>query len=1218
VKKILRLILGSLCLAALAPVAHAQTSITVQADSPGIQISSNLFGIFFEEISLAGDGGIYAEMVRNRSLDNSGSPDYWTLVTTGTAAGSRSLDSSLPLNTNNLCSLKLTMTSGTGSVGAGNAGFWGMALTQDAVYDLSFYACSTTGFTGDLTARLESANGSTNYAQTSFSGLTTNWQRFAASLTPSATDTNARLVLSITNAGTVWLDVVSLFPQATFHSRTNGMRPDLANMLVAMRPSFMRFPGGCYVEGNVLANAFRWKNTIGDIAARPGHYNGVWGYRSTDGLGYHEYLQLCEDLGAEPLFVINCGMAHGDTVPLDQMGPWVQDALDAIEYANGDTNTTWGAQRVANGHPSPFNLKYMEIGNENSGTSYNDRYALFYDTIKSNYPNMHLVADVYSTSRPVEIADEHYYTTPATMASLANQYNSYSRSGPKIYVGEYAVTSGGGYGNLAGALGEAAFMTGMERNSDVVLMASYAPLFENVHNINWHPNAIRFDNSRVFGTPSYYVQQMFSLNRGDRVLPTVVSPSTALYVSSSLLQSNDQIIVKAVNFSSTSVTTQLRIVCARGLETNAITTVLTSANTLDENSFSQPTLVAPVTNTISGVSTNFQYTFPSNSLTIFRFQKLPPPPVAGFSASPTNGVAPLAVTFANTSTGSITSGFWNFGDGNTTNTTDTSLSYTYSTGGTYTVSLTMSGPGGSNTSTRSNYIVVLNPAQLVVSPASLNFGSVTIGQTNSLNFYVINTGSVSLSGTATSAAPFRVTSGSSYTVLPGQTQTVTVAFTPAAPGATTGSVVFASNGGDSTNGATGVGVCGYALTANSASSPAKGGTNTVYVITTSLCPWTATPSNVWLTIVSGRSGVSSGAVTYVVAPNGSSNARTGMVSIAGQPFMVTQSGNTAPQVTITPVSPVTLPVRTVNLNATATDSDGAPYGTLSTTWSKVSGGGSVVFSNVNAISTTATFSTNGTYVLRLTASDGALSTGNNVTVIVNATPGISTPPAVTNALAQVDGLTVAAGGEPACFIVGMYDPDTNSLSCLWDFGDGVPITDCNPCHVFTNCGQYAVSVVVSDGLASTNATSLVTIACQLALTKLQVKLNFAKTNSDSCTLSGVLDLGAGFNPASEVVTLDIGGVQVPFTLDAKGRGVSSFGRCTLAYNKKTKQWTLSANLAKGTWRTQWAAHGLANRTIPKPGVWVTIPVVVVIGDGAFADERPMLYTAMFNKSGLAK
>jgi alpha-L-arabinofuranosidase len=512
----------------------ATATIAIQADQPGARISSNLFGIFFEEINFGGEGGIYAEMVRNRSFYSSTSANYWTLVTQGTVTGVMGVDPNQPLNTNIPNSLKLTMQSGTGSVGAGNAGFWGMSLQAGATYDLNFYAAGSNGFTGPVSARLESSDGGSVYAQTSFSGLTTNWQHFAASLVSSGTDTNARLVLSITNTGTIWLDVVSLFPRASFHSRTNGLRLDLANMLAALKPSFLRFPGGNYIESNNVTNAVRWKKSIGDIALRPGHMNDSWGYWSTDGFGAYEFFQFCEDMGMEPLYDINCGLMLGyngntnNTVPLDQMGPWVQDALDLIEYANSSTNTTWGALRAANGHPAPFNLKYLEIGNENGGSYYDPRYTLFYDAIKAKYPDIRLISPVWGspsspTSRPVEIRDEHYYSSPATFISYATKYDSYSRTGPKVFVGEYAVTSGyGTYGNLAAALGEAAFMTGMERNSDIVQMASYAPLFANVNGIQWHPDLIYYDSYRFFGTPAYYVQQMFGQNRGDVILPTTV------------------------------------------------------------------------------------------------------------------------------------------------------------------------------------------------------------------------------------------------------------------------------------------------------------------------------------------------------------------------------------------------------------------------------------------------------------------------------------------------------------------------------------------------------------------------------------------------------------------------------------------------------------------------------------------------------------------------
>jgi alpha-L-arabinofuranosidase len=517
--------------------AQSTATISIQANQPGAVVSSNLFGIFFEEINFAGEGGIYAEMVRNRSFYTSTNANYWAFVTQGTAEGTMNVDPTQPLNTNIVNSLKLTMSSGTGSVGAANGGFWGMSLQSGATYNLNFYSMGSSGFGGPITAQLESSDRSKVYAQASFNGFTANWQHFAASLVSSGTDTNAQLVLGISNPGTVWLDVVSLFPAATFNNRTNGLRLDLANMLSALHPSFLRFPGGNFIEGENITNAVRWKKTIGDISQRPGHMNDAWGYWSTDGFGYEEFLQFCEDMGIQPLYGINCGLALGyngdtnNTVPASQLGAWVQDALDAIQYANGDTSTTWGALRAANGHPAPFNLQYMEIGNENGGAYYNTNYAMFYNAIKSNYPTMHIIACDWGgipSSAPVEIEDQHYYASAGTFDSYATMYDNYNRAGPKVFIGEYAVTSGyGAYGNLTSALGEAAFMTGMERNSDIVQMASYAPLFANLNDFQWLPDMIYYDSSRgLFGTPSYYVQELFGQNRGDVILPVTAAITT--------------------------------------------------------------------------------------------------------------------------------------------------------------------------------------------------------------------------------------------------------------------------------------------------------------------------------------------------------------------------------------------------------------------------------------------------------------------------------------------------------------------------------------------------------------------------------------------------------------------------------------------------------------------------------------------------------------------
>jgi alpha-L-arabinofuranosidase len=518
--------------------ATAETSLKVHVDQPGTKISPTLYGIFFEEINRAGEGGLYGEMIQNRSFeDDRGGNDVkpkhwpaWSLVAGKDAKVLAALDTSEPLNPKNPNSLRLEISETAGGrVGIANEGFRGIAVRQNAQYVARFYARGAGGLQGPLAVSIEDKDGKV-FASAKIDGIGPKWKKFAATLTATGTTTVGRLVISTESAGTLWIDSVSLFSKATWKERRNGLRIDLAEMLDQMQPAFVRFPGGCYVEGNKLANAFRWKDSIGGLAKRPGHWN-LWGYRSTDGLGYHEYLQMCEDLGAEPLFVINCGMAHEDSITVRDLGPWVQDALDAIEYANGPAESRWGALRAKAGHPAPFHLKYMEIGNENGGPVYQDHYRLFYDAIKAKYPEMHLVANEPTRQRPTEILDEHYYSSPEFFMARANQYDKYNRNGPKIYVGEYAVTEHCGKGNLSAAIGEAAFMTGMERNSDVVVMASYAPLFVNVGWRQWNPNAIVFDNARVFGTPSYHLQKMFSRTRGDVVLgldfnaPDVVVPS---------------------------------------------------------------------------------------------------------------------------------------------------------------------------------------------------------------------------------------------------------------------------------------------------------------------------------------------------------------------------------------------------------------------------------------------------------------------------------------------------------------------------------------------------------------------------------------------------------------------------------------------------------------------------------------------------------------------
>jgi alpha-L-arabinofuranosidase len=508
--------------------------LTVHAATPGINTSPVLYGGFFEEINHAGDGGLYAEMIANRSFEETPNyPDQWVVVNGGKGKGQIALNTKELINKVQGHSLALTITSADSqnTVGISNRGYWGINLVKGSVYKLSFYAKSGVKFQGGLNIRIETSNGKSVLAEDNLQKLGDDWQQYKFTFNAKETSNDARLMISSTSVGTVYFDMVSLFPEATWKQQPNGLRADLAEMVDAISPKFMRFPGGCFVEGDSLANAYHWKETIGDIASRPGHW-GIWQYRSTDGLGFHEFLKWSEDLGAEPLYVINVGISHKfgnvmdtEMVPLAELQPWIQDALDAIEYANGPATSKWGAKRVANGHPKPFNLKYLEIGNENNFqmSDYAQRYPLFYKAINAKYPDIQLIANAVVPGQTVDYIDEHYYESPNWFMANANRYDSYDRNGPKIYVGEYAVTKGAGKGNMDAALGEAAFLTGVERNSDIVKMASYAPLFVNDNDRRWNPDAIVFNNEKVYGTPSYYVQQLFGRNKGDMILPTTLS-----------------------------------------------------------------------------------------------------------------------------------------------------------------------------------------------------------------------------------------------------------------------------------------------------------------------------------------------------------------------------------------------------------------------------------------------------------------------------------------------------------------------------------------------------------------------------------------------------------------------------------------------------------------------------------------------------------------------
>ena len=541
-KKIILLVSIGIFLLGLTSIIQAQTKsnteakITIEVNKPGQKISPTLFGIFFEDINNSTDGGIYPELVINRSFEDADTLQHWKFISADQKSSAsifnpegKSFDRPpiIPLNPFNLHSLLLKVN---GFFKLENDGYWGMNIVKRNKYTfkLASVVPTTDGFKASLNIRIVSSDGK-ELASGELIDFTDTWQYYSLNLTATGSDPKAHLEISGNGNGILYLDMVSLLPDTTW--KNHGLRVDLSEALAALNPTFVRFPGGSWVDGGNISTMYYWKNTIGNIDTRSEIWN-LWHYNATNSVGYYEYLQMAEDLGAEPLFCINAGISYRDVIPMDKMGQWIQDALDAIEYANGPITSVWGSLRAKNGHPKPFNLKYIEIGNENGMAPYAERWKLMADAIHAKYPNIILIANEWAGGHPDDpkpaIIDEHYYNNPDWFIWNANQYDKYDRKGPKVFIGEYAVTSNTGKGNLRGAIGEAAWMTGMERNSDIVVMGAYAPLFTNTNNKAWPINLINFDNHRWYGLPSYYVQEMFANNQGTVTLPIKIDNVPAM------------------------------------------------------------------------------------------------------------------------------------------------------------------------------------------------------------------------------------------------------------------------------------------------------------------------------------------------------------------------------------------------------------------------------------------------------------------------------------------------------------------------------------------------------------------------------------------------------------------------------------------------------------------------------------------------------------------
>lgn len=640
------------CLVALSLSARSQTRVEVDAAAEGPEVNPHMYGIFFEELGHSGDGGLYAELVRNRSFEDCNVPEGmtfsngfavarcrdkipwppkepvpgWIVVKKAAGAAAMQLDKSVPLNAAQQTSLRLEIQSAGG--GVANTGYWGMSFKEDAAYHLNFFArCD---FKGVMTAVLEDRDGNAVSPEVTLAGPGREWKRLSATLTARSTTYDGRLALYAGAPGTVWIDVVSLFPADTFNGRSNGLRPDLAQMLKDLRPGFLRFPGGCVTEGLTLEQGHAWKKTIGDIAERPGVWNAMWGYRRTDGIGMLELLQLAEDIGAVSLFCNNMGIActihtaGGVPCRADQLPSYVADTVDAISYAVDPATTPWGALRAKHGHPAPFALPYVNIGNELNSREYTERYPAFYQAVKAKYPGITAIAYA-PVGRPkavVEIKDVHDYRDEKWFLENLRRFDSADRHGPKVSNMELACRGPLNH-TLRAALLESAYMLGLERNADVVRLVSYAPLLSNVrHEGAWKPVLIYFDNHRAYGTPSYYAQMLFMHHRPDVVLSTKVGGTAGdgLVALAGRDRKTGEIVVKIVNLTDEDRPVELAIRNAGALQDSATEWLLTSADPKAQNSFEQPRNVVPVERQIRTGGTALARTVPRQSFTVLRMR----------------------------------------------------------------------------------------------------------------------------------------------------------------------------------------------------------------------------------------------------------------------------------------------------------------------------------------------------------------------------------------------------------------------------------------------------------------------------------------------------------------------------------------------------------------------------------------------------------------------
>ncbi len=621
-----------LAMSALSQSGQSPAVLEISVQKPIHKVSPMIYGLMTEEINFSYDGGLYAELVRNRVFRDQTfttekrDPAHWTLVQKGDARASMAVQKATGPSAALSDSLKLSVekADAVSPAGVENEGYWGIPLQANTTYQGSLYAKTDNSSVGALTVSLVNDNSGTTVAEATVPALSADWKQYSFSLKTGAIETPAdhHLVLSVTHPGTVWLDLISLFPP-TYHNRPNGNRVDLMEKLAAMKPAFLRFPGGNYLEGDHVAQRFDWKKTVGPLVDRPTHPS-PWRYHSSDGMGLLEFLEWCEDLRMQPVLAVYAGysMAQDHVAPGLDLEPYVQDALDEIEYVTGGTDTQWGAHRAKDGHPAPFPLTYVEVGNEDwfdKSGSYDGRYAQFYDAIKKKYPQLQLIATTPIKSRKPDVIDDHFYRSAEQFFNDAQHYDKIDRNGPKIFVGEWATREGSPTPNFNAALGDAAWMTGMERNSDVVIMASYAPLLVNVNpgGMQWSTDLIGYDALTSYGSPSYYAQAMFSNHIGDEVVnSTLDGAGPRLFYSVTRNSTNGTVFIKLVNASSASQPLNIKLQGTTGAGKSGKLITLSAHTPEETNTLSAPDRIKPVETALQSTGSNLQHAVPPYSIQV--------------------------------------------------------------------------------------------------------------------------------------------------------------------------------------------------------------------------------------------------------------------------------------------------------------------------------------------------------------------------------------------------------------------------------------------------------------------------------------------------------------------------------------------------------------------------------------------------------------------------